>query len=250
MRKKGNTVLAGLIICLLLVFLAAAGKLFGAYLKYQKGDVSYEKLQEYVQEPEEEESPESEKEKEEPKNRYLEIDFAGLKAVNPDVIAWIQIPALDISYPVVQGEDNDYYLKHSFEGESVNAGCIFMDCGASADWSDRNTFVFGHNMRDESMFGAFKNLLKGTASCEENPYFYIYTEDKVYIYEIFSYYETKSTSDRFATFTSDASYDDYVQWATEHSLYASDADLSDRGNIVSLSTCYGSSGTKRRALIH
>ena len=178
------------------------------------------------------------------------IHFAGLKAVNPDVIAWIQILALDISYPVVQGEDNDYYLKHSFVGESVNAGCIFMDCGASADWSDRNTFVFGHNMRDESMFGAFKNLLKGTASCEENPYFYIYTEDKVYIYEIFSYYETKSTSDRFATFTSDASYDDYVQWATEHSLYASDADLSDRGNIVSLSTCYGSSGTKRRALIH
>ena len=85
MRKKGNTVLAGLIICLLLVFLAAAGKLFGAYLKYQKGDVSYEKLQEYVQEPEEEESPESEKEKEEPKNRYLEMDFAGLKAVGESV---------------------------------------------------------------------------------------------------------------------------------------------------------------------
>ena len=112
MRKKGNTVLAGLIICLLFVFLAAAGKLFSVYLKYQKGEASYEKLQEYVQEPEEEESPESEKEKEEPKNRYLEIDFAGLKAVNPDVIAWIQIPALDISYPVVQGKDNAYYLHH------------------------------------------------------------------------------------------------------------------------------------------
>ena len=128
MRKKGNTVLAGLIICLLLVFLAAAGKLFGAYLKYQKGDVSYEKLQEYVQEPEEEESPESEKEKEEPKNRYLEIDFAGLKAVNPDVIAWIQIPALDISYPVVQGKDNAYYLHHLFSGESNINGSIFVDC--------------------------------------------------------------------------------------------------------------------------
>ena len=126
MRKKGNTVLAGLIICLLLVFLAAAGKLFGAYLKYQKGDVSYEKLQEYVQEPEEEESPESEKEKEEPKNRYLEIDFAGLKAVNPDVIAWIQIPALDISYPVVQGKDNAYYLHHLFSGESNINGSIFV----------------------------------------------------------------------------------------------------------------------------
>ena len=173
-----------------------------------------------------------------------------LRAINSDVQGWLTIDGTHIDYPVVQGEDNDYYLKHSFEGESVNAGCIFMDCGASADWSDRNTFVFGHNMRDSSMFGTFKNLLKGTASCEENPYFYIYTEDKVYIYEIFSYYETRSNSDRFATFTSDASYDDYVQWATEHSLYASDADLSDRGNIVSLSTCYGSSGTKRRALIH
>ena len=76
MRKKGNTVLAGLIICLLFVFLAAAGKLFSVYLKYQKGEASYEKLQEYVQEPEEEESPEPEKEKEEPQSRYLEIDFA------------------------------------------------------------------------------------------------------------------------------------------------------------------------------
>lgn len=125
MRKKGNTVLAGLIICLLLVFLAAAGKLFGAYLKYQKGDVSYEKLQEYVQEPEEEESPESEKEKEEPKNRYLEIDFAGLKAVNPDVIAWIQIPALDISYPVVQGKDNAY--ERYFKGDGKVQELCFND---------------------------------------------------------------------------------------------------------------------------
>lgn len=91
----------------------------------------------------------------------LQIDFANLKKTNPDFRGWLYFPALDISYPVVQGEDNNYYLKHSFEGESVNAGCIFMDCEASADWSDRNTFVFGHNMRDESMFGSFKNLLKG-----------------------------------------------------------------------------------------
>lgn len=65
---------------------------------------------------------ESEKEKEEPKNRYLEIDFAGLKAVNPDVIAWIQIPALDISYPVVQGKDNAYYLHHLFRENPISTG--------------------------------------------------------------------------------------------------------------------------------
>ena len=227
-NKKAENAITAVLAAAVLV---TGGMSLHSYLSEQRAKNEYDAIrQEVVAEPAAGGTQEEIAEKNYPE---LQIDFA-----------------LDISYPVVQGEDNDYYLKHSFEGESVNAGCIFMDCGASADWSDRNTFVFGHNMRDESMFGAFKNLLKGTASCEENPYFYIYTEDKVYIYEIFSYYETKSTSDRFATFTSDASYDDYVQWATEHSLYASDADLSDRGNIVSLSTCYGSSGTKRRALIH
>ena len=228
--------------------LITGGMSLYSYLSEQKAKNEYDAIRQeaVVEDPRVEETEEVQV-----KNYPdLQIDFANLKKTNPDFRGWLYFPALDISYPVVQGEDNNYYLKHSFEGESVNAGCIFMDCEASADWSDRNTFVFGHNMRDESMFGSFKNLLKGTVSCKEDPYFYIYTEDKVYIYEIFAYYETRSTSDRFATFTSDASYDDYVQWATEHSLYASDADLSDRGNIVSLSTCYGSAGTKRRALLH
>ena len=173
MRKKGNTVLAGLIICLLFVFLAAAGKLFGAYLKYQKGDVSYEKLQEYVQKPEEEESPEPEKEKEEPQSRYLEIDFAGLKAVNPDVIAWIQILALDISYPVVQGKDNAYYLHHLFSGESNINGSIFVDCHNQPDFTDQNTIVYGHNMKNGSMFGTLDKYQDQTLF-EQHPEFYIY----------------------------------------------------------------------------
>lgn len=228
--------------------LVTGGMSLHSYLSEQKAKSEYDAIRgEMVTEPVAAEETGETKEKNYPE---LQIDFEELKKTNPDFRGWLYFPALDISYPVVQGEDNDYYLKHSFEGENVNAGCIFMDCEASADWSDRNTFVFGHNMRDGSMFGTFKNLLKGTANCEEEPYFYIYTEDNVYIYEIFSYYETRSNSDRFATFTSDASYDDYVQWAMEHSLYASEADLADRGNIVSLSTCYGSAGTKRRALIH
>lgn len=168
----------------MLVFLAAAGKLFGAYLKYQKGDVSYEKLQEYVQEPEEEESPESEKEKEEPKNRYLEIDFAGLKAVNLDVIAWIQIPALDISYPVVQGKDNAYYLHHLFSGESNINGSIFVDCHNQPDFTDQNTIVYGHNMKNGSMFGTLDKY-QDKELFEQHPEFYLYLPDKILKYRIF-----------------------------------------------------------------
>ncbi|MDE5680288.1 MAG: class B sortase [Lachnospiraceae bacterium] len=185
-------------------------------------------------------------------NQYppLEIDMDALKEMNEDFRGWLYFPALDISYPIVQGEDNNYYLKHSFEGERMGAGCIFMDCGASPDWSDRNTFVFGHNMRDESMFGSFKRLMADPTLCQVNTCFYIYTRDYVYTYEIFAFYETKSTSDRYMTFTSDENYDLYVKWALENTEYRSEADLSERGNIVSLSTCYGSAGTSRRMIIH
>lgn len=180
----------------------------------------------------------------------LQLDIEALKAINGDFRGWLYFPALDISYPIVQGEDNSYYLKHAFDGEKLYAGCIFMDCGASGDWSDRNTFVFGHNMRDGSMFGSFRYLADDTTLCEEQPYFYIYTEDWVYTYEIFSYYKTKSSSDRYMTFETDETYDSYTEWAVENSLYASRADLSERRNIVSMSTCYGSAGTSRRLLIH
>lgn len=180
----------------------------------------------------------------------LDIDIAALKGMNDDFRGWLYFPAVEISYPVVQAKDNDYYLHRSFEGEELSAGCIFMDCGASSDWSDRNTFVFGHNMRDGSMFGNLKMLVKDPTLCQVNKYFYIYTEEYVYTYEVFACYETKSTSDRYMTFTSDENYDLYTDWAIENSLFRTEADLRERGDIVSLSTCYGSAGTSRRLIVH
>ena len=180
----------------------------------------------------------------------LAIDMDKLLEMNDDFRGWFYFPAVEVSYPVVQGEDNDYYLKHSFEDEKSNSGSVFMDCGAAPDWSDRNTFVFGHNMRDGSMFGSLKKLVDDSSLLDANPRFYIYTKDAVYTYEIFSYYMTKSDSNRYMVFSSDENYDKYTSWAVENSNYAFDVDLSERPNIVSLSTCYGSAGTSRRLLIH
>lgn len=180
----------------------------------------------------------------------LSIDMDMLKEINGDFLGWIYFPAVELSYPVVQGEDNDYYLKHSFEDEKRNSGSVFMDCGATPDWSDRNTFVFAHNMRDGSMFGAFNKIVDDPSVLDASSRFYIYTEDVVYTYEIFSYYMTRADSNRYMVFTSDENYDLYTKWAVENSNYAFDVDLSERGNIVSLSTCYGSAGTSRRFLIH
>ena len=246
MRKKGNTVLAGLIICLLLVFLAAAGKLFGAYLKYQKGDVSYEKLQEYVQE---EESPESEKEKEEPKNRYLEIDFAGLKAVNPDVIAWIQIPALDISYPVVQGKDNAYYLHHLFSGESNINGSIFVDCHNQPDFTDQNTIVYGHNMKNGSMFGTLDKY-QDKELFEQHPEFYLYLPDKILKYRIFSCYAGRTGSEGYRYHFPEAEdFQTFLDTVSSYRDYDTGTELSATDRIVTLSTCVNSR-RNYRYLVH
>lgn len=182
----------------------------------------------------------------------LDIDMDALYEINRDFCGWLYFPALDISYPVVQSTDNDYYLRRSFEGESLTAGTLFMDWAAVNDWSDRNTFIFGHNMNNGSMFGRFREMVDDPSICASDPYFYIYTPTEVYTYEIFSYYIVKADSDRYMTFTTDMTYDYYVQWALDNSLYQpeEELDFSERGNIVSLSTCSGVHGSGKRMLVH
>ena len=156
MRKKRDYAYLILLLASLAVFAFAAWKLFGIYSEYHKGTETYEELQDYVQEPKEKDEPSSEdgtskESPEDTENIYLQVDFAGLKKVNPDVIAWIQIPALDISYPVVQGKDNYYYLHHMFDGQENKNGSIFVDYHNQPDFSDSNTIVYGHNMKNGSV---------------------------------------------------------------------------------------------------
>lgn len=92
----------------------------------------------------------------------LSVDWAALKAANPDTVAWIFIPGTSISYPVVQGTDNDYYLTHDFDGEAgwlANYGAIFMDYRNKPDWSDACYFIYGHHMNDGSMFAGIVGLV-------------------------------------------------------------------------------------------
>ena len=111
-----------------IIFIFAVGKLIGIFLEYQKGDRTYEEIMEYVQDPETDEQGKNDPDPEDDSGfTFLQVDFEGLKAQNPDVVAWIQIPALDISYPVVQGKDNSYYLHHMFDGKENKNGSIFID---------------------------------------------------------------------------------------------------------------------------
>ena len=93
-----------------------------------------------------------------PRPNRSQMDLDKLRALNPDTVGWITMDRTVIDYPVVQGKDNDYYLRRLYSGEKGYAGSIFMDAGNAPDFSDRNTLIFGHNMKSGSMFGTLQNF--------------------------------------------------------------------------------------------
>ena len=166
------------------VFLFAGGRILQIYLNYQESQKVYEQMKEFTQKIENQDlSPEAvpgETPEEVAEQGFLQVDFNKLEEINPDVIAWIEIPGLEISYPVVQGRDNDYYLHHLITGENHKSGSIFMDFHNQEDLSDRNTIIYGHNMKDGSMFGTLDQY-QSQALYRNYPYFYMYVPG--YIYE-------------------------------------------------------------------
>lgn len=170
------------------VFLFAGGRILQIYLNYQESQKVYEQMEEFTQKTENHDlSPEAvpgETPEEVAEQGFLQVDFNKLEEINPDVIAWIEIPGLEISYPVVQGRDNDYYLHHLITGENHKSGSIFMDFHNQEDLSDRNTIIYGHNMKDGSMFGTLDQY-QSQALYRNYPYFYMYVPGYIYEYQIF-----------------------------------------------------------------
>ena len=183
----------------------------------------------------------------------LDIDFAGLTALNPDFAGVIVIPSLNITYPMVYSEDNVDYLHVTFDKQSNSAGSIFYDALSPHDFLSKNTFIFGHNMKNGTMFGKLKWFLSKPELCAANPYIYIYTEDKVRRYEIFSYYKTQEDSKTYEDFEGEDGYDDYVAMCmklSQFSAYADDIDFTKRPDLLTLSTCSGPAGGSTRFPVH
>ena len=176
------------------------------------------------------------------------VDFDALLQENPDTVAWIRFdePSV-ISYPVVKSADNKEYLTKSFSANDNKLGTIFVDMRCSSDFSDRNTLVYGHNLRVSGRM--FSKLLEyeDQSFYEENPYFYIYTPDgKVRIYTIFAASVVDETADNYnITYASDADFEEYLQLCKSSSLYDTGVEVNAQSRIVSLSTCTNGAETER-----
>lgn len=184
---------------------------------------------------------------EETETQYLS-GFDSLLAINPDLKGWITIPGTTLSLPVVQGKDNSYYLSHDFYGAKDRHGTIFADCEADFDGSEQNIVLYGHNMRDGSMFGGLK-AYREEEYYREHASFFLYLPEEEREYEIlavlrndilpgeeelFQYYDYKQIE-------SEEMFEEYYKEIKEHSLYPIETEARYGDELITLCTCdYGS----------
>lgn len=168
----------------------------------------------------------------------LNVDWTKLKAVNSDIIGWIYVDGeTRINYPILKAEDNDYYLHRTFEKEHRYAGSIFMDYHNHSDFADPDTIIYGHNMRNGSMFGMLK-FLYDQEKYDKDPYFWILTPDGNYRYHIFAIFRTKVDSAVYTLFSQNGP--EFLDWEKnlqKASGVSNSVPLTEQDKTVILSTC-------------
>lgn len=250
MRKNIYRII--LAISLILIVVAAVNIVILSR-EYQAGINEYKALEQYVEvvdnmKPTQKEETEEDAEevvKESVIPVSLQIDYTQLKTINEDFVGWIYYEPLELSYPIVRGNDNEYYTHYTFENESNSSGAIFMDFLNRPNFEDFNTIIYGHNMRNGTMFGSLKKLLNDNSIIEKNPYFYIFTEDRAFMYEIASVYITNSESATYDLIETEEDQSNYIEYIKGVSAWSWDKEIVPQDKIVTLSTCHGLHSTNR-----
>ena len=173
-----------------------------------------------------------------------------IRAVNPDIIGWIKMDNTEINYPLVVGEDNDYYLTHAYNGEYLRSGTIFADyrCSKSSLLHNRNTVLYGHNMATGAMFAVINNYKKHPEIFTSR--ISIYGFDGIYVYEPVLFLDTQSSFYYFQVgFNSTDEYAEFQKKLLDNAIWKSGYELSTDDRLLTMSTCSGDSVTGRRVLV-
>ena len=170
------------------------------------------------------------------------IDFEGLTAKYPDIYAWIYIPGTNVNYPILQREgDNAYYLNHTFEGKQRAEGAIYTEDYNGKDFMDHNTVIYGHNMKNGSMFQTLHRY-KNRQFFEQNQDLYIYQEGRILRYRIFAayVYDARHLMMSF-DFEDETEYQSYLNSILTKkdmsSIIDNSISITTSDRIVTLSTC-------------
>lgn len=241
-KKRGNSwthrIIVGVLV--IIIIISCVGML-KEYLDGKKTEDKYESLASMVQTTEETttqaETTETEPETEETTAYVSPIDFEALREINPDTVGWIKIPDTNVDYPIVWKEgDNDTYLHTDFEGNSSQAGAIYLDMDSTPDFSGRNNILYGHHMKNGTMF---KDVVKykDKEYFEAHPYFEIYTPERtIHLKAVSAYYDKAQPIVRKTRFKTRESYNAFVQEMLAPCSYAQIPDV-DIDSLFILVTC-------------
>ncbi|MGL6201834.1 MAG: class B sortase [Lachnospiraceae bacterium] len=244
-KKETRRITAGSIIRMIILLIAIGVFIYSAYQLYliyhgrALGDKEYSNLKDIGLV-----TPETSGE-----DRYT-VDFDALWELNPDIVAWIRFdePSI-ISYPVVHGKDNEEYLTRTISGFDNTYGAIFLNADNKGDFTDFNSIVYGHRMKNKTMFGSLDEY-KDTDFWSQYPYFYIYTPDGAELkYRIFGAgtVHQESTSYQYG-FADDADKEAYLEYTKGAVEYDSSVEVTINDRIVTLSTCTAASDQNRYIL--
>lgn len=258
---------AGLTILLVLVLVLGVGRLVFRMIHSAQNEQSNLEAQEMIELPDvtpplaevpvlppEEQGPEPAVEPEPPfddpyARTLLDVDLAALQTVNADVLGWISIPDTPISYPLLQGEDNDYYLNHTWKKEYNSGGSIFMECWNNADFSSFNTIIYGHRMSDSSMFNSLRHY-DDPEYLEQHPRIYIAAEDGVRVYEVFAACEVTVTDPVYWLITTQEKYKQpMIDFCLERSVLDTGITPTPEDRLITLSTCVSMAVTDERWVV-
>lgn len=165
------------------------------------------------------------------------VNLGELQKENADVVAWIRFDHMDLSYPIMYSGDNETYLHADLNKEYSKAGTLFVDQKNQPDFSDGNTIVYGHNMKNGSMFGKLKKYKKD-GFYEDNQYFTIYTNEAAMRYHIFAYYDTDETdSYYFTSYEGEEALGNLFSEFQRKSYYDTGVEVTPEDKTVTLSTC-------------
>lgn len=181
--------------------------------------------------------------------KKYKINFEELKQKNSDTVAWLKVENTNIEYPIVQANNNSYYLTHNFDKKYNVAGWIFADYKNKLDGTDRNIVVYGHNMRNNSMFGSLKDVItEEWYNNEENKYITFVTENDYQTYQVFSVYQIKTEDYYIQTEFKSNEFTEFIDTITKRSKKDFGINVSKEDTILTLSTC--SNNNKYRVVLH
>ena len=240
--KKKRILNIVIYLILFLVLICSGFKLYFWYKDKKNNDETTEQLKNNVK---------LEKIKNDNSNneKYI-VDFKKLKSENSDVVAYIKVNNTNIEYPIVKTSNNNFYLNHSFDKSKNSRGWIFADYKNKFDNTDKNIVIYGHNMRDGSMFGSLKNILNEEwYNNAENMNITFLTENRNYIYKVFSIYKIESEDYYIKTdFSTDNEYQKFLNIIKERSIKNFDVKVKASDKILTLSTC--ANNNKYRVVLH